>query len=123
MHLPMSLVEMDVKRLVACLAAALLLSSCSTVANRRDDPPSFTGLTTKSLAEFQTCFAAVTDKGQTPSYLPKANGGTYTFDLRGYVLWVVDIIDRGADRQVTVHEINSMWGKNTHTAKLVQQCL
>lgn len=114
---------MDVKKFAACLATLALLSSCSTVASRRDDPPSFTGSTTKSLAEFQTCFASATDNGQTPSYLPKANGGTYTFALREYVLWIVDIVDRGTDRQVTVHEIDSIWGKNTHTAKLVQQCL
>jgi len=93
------------------------------VASRRDDPPSFTGSTAKSLAEFQSCFASVTDKGETPSFLPKANGGTYTYSLSGYVTWIVDIEDLGTRRQVTVHEIDSMWGKNTHTAKLVQRCL
>lgn len=93
------------------------------MATRRDDPANLDVTTKKSFAEFQSCFADATARGDTPTFLPKANGGTYTMTVSGYVLWVVDVSDEGVDRRIVVHEISSMWGKGKHASKLVQTCL
>lgn len=86
----------------------MALAACSTVSTRRADPPVLNRVTSHNLAEFQECFAAaVADVTPPPNYLPRSGGGSYTYTLNSYVVWVVDITAEGVGNRVTVYTPNA----------------
>lgn len=109
--------------------AALALTACSTVAARRDDPPTLVRQTQKSIADFRSCFLPQFDRSAYPVvYAPTAKGETYsqgaTAGVAGrYVTWVVDINDLGSAREVRLHAVDSMWGPNRGLMRQVEVCL
>lgn len=103
----------------------VLLAGCSTIQIRREDPATFEQSTSKTLTEFSDCFVAATATAD-PQYLPRKNGATFSSGagLYGrYVSWVVDIDDLGARRRVSLHAVDSIWGKNKAMIAKVQSCL
>jgi len=106
------------------MISALALAGCSTLQSRRDDPPIFQQTTAISVQDFQGCFAEKTAK-QDVQYLPRRNGGTFSSGAgtQRYILWVVDVDDLGAERRVTVHAVDSIWGPNKKIIAEVQACM
>jgi hypothetical protein len=109
-------------------AVAAALASCSTVATRRDDPPTLVRVTPKTIAQFRSCFLPQFDKSAFPVvYAPTEHGETYSWgpsaNLGRYVNWVIDITDEGASRKVVLHAITSMWGVNHKLVGQVEACL
>lgn len=106
---------------------AMALTACSTVQARREDPPTFAGSTSKTLPEFQGCFARqFASKEQQPSYLPSEHGGTYIMRIGLYqnsVAWVLDVDDDGQSRKAVLHAKNSIWGKPKELIAMVRDCL
>jgi hypothetical protein len=105
----------------------LLLAGCSTVADRRADPPIFQRTSTVSLQAFQGCFANRM-ANQDIQYLPRGNGGTYTagFTASGmprYVTWLVDVDDLGSERRVTIYAVDSIRGPDKGIIADVEACL
>lgn len=87
--------------LLALLAVAT--SGCSTVSARRSEPPVIDRFAPRNLAAFQECFAAsVADVTPPPAYLPRGNGGTYTYTINSYVMWVIDVSTEGDGVRVRV---------------------
>jgi len=102
------------------LVSAMALTACSTAAARRDDPPIIDRVTTRSLAEFQDCFAnGVAAVTPPPNYMPRSGGGSYTYTVNSYVGWVVDIDAEGAGNRVRMFSPNS----GGDISRLVISCL
>lgn len=104
-------------------AALLCMTACSTVETRRADPATLETSTTRSLTEVQTCLSDGFDRMHLlPTYRPTAGGGTYTLSGQGYVQWVIDIYDADNRRQIMVHAVTSIWGKDKKLITMVQGC-
>jgi hypothetical protein len=109
--------------------AAFFLVGCSTIADRREDPPDLAQTTDRTIAEFRACFLPQFDKSSYPvSYVPTATGESYSWGASAgvagrYVSWVVDIEDQGTKRKVTLHAIHSIGGPDRKIAAKVEACL
>lgn len=110
-------------RTLAAVAAGLV-AGCSTVQARLDDPPIFSRTTPTTVGSFQSCFVAAT-ANLNVNYLPRGNGGTFTSTAgpQNYVLWLVNIDDLGAERRVSVHAVDSIWGKDKRLPAIVESCI
>lgn len=117
------------QRRYTTVVVLLALTACSTVATRREDPPTLVRQTSKTVAEFRGCLLPQFDKSTYPViYAPTANGETYSQGasqgIAGrYVNWVVDVADLGSTREVRLHAIDSMWGPNKGLIRQVEACL
>lgn len=112
------------------LLAATVLSACSTIQARREDPPIFTGATQRSLVEFQSCFTNVMARDEGLRYLPRGTGGTYSSDVVSgglaptrYTVWVVDIDDAGSERRIAVYAVYAIPGPRRTLIRQVQGCM
>lgn len=111
------------------ISLLVVLGGCSTVAARRDDPPTLVRQTSKSITEFRSCFLPQFDRSTYPvAYSPTASGETYSWGasqgIAGrYVSWVVDIIDQGSAREVRLYALSSIRGPDKSVAAKVEGCL
>lgn len=105
---------------------ATALTACSTIDTRRADPPMIATTTTKTLAQFQGCFARqLDDSRETPTYLPNEHGGTYTYrpGPAGFTFWVLDLVDNGPTRSITLYAYKAPLRNNKPTVRAVEACL
>ena len=106
----------------AAVAAALIVTGCSTVQSRMDAEPMFTKTTATPAATIQGCVTRAT-ANENVNYLPTASGGMFksTAGPQEYVFWLLNIDDLGAERRVSVRAVNRGIGQKL--VEKIQSCL
>lgn len=117
--------SIEIRNALTPIVVAIVLAGCSTVAARREDPANLVAHSPKSVAEFRACFLRPFERDPWPVMVtPAEHGETYTQGVTSSVgttvLWVVDVVDQGSQREVTVHGLNA-WGRRI--SRSVNACI
>lgn len=106
---------------------ALTLGACTNPQSLRSRAPDFTFITQNSLEDIKSCLGenwASSNPGWVPNYIPRDKAFSFILEGGAATDLVIDAVDRGVDRQVTVYVRRFVvsFFKTEKNRQIIEQC-